>query len=188
MHGSMDDQTLRSFADRLNYLRSLNKRKEEVTKLITEQEKMTPEILKSIEDANTLTEVEDIYRPFKPKRKTRASEAIKKGLQPLANYILKKNESKGNIEEVAKNYINEEKEVKSVEEAINGAKDIIAEMISDTAELRKRLRSFIFKTGQIETTVKELEKEGAKKYEMYVAHKEQINKMPSHRVLDINRG
>jgi len=120
MHGSLDDQTIRVFADRLIYLRSLNKRKEEITSLITEQGKMTPELAAKIENTNTLTEVEDIYRPFKPKRKTRASEAILKGLQPLADILLLQN-SKEDFDELAKSFINEEKGVKTVEEAVKGA-------------------------------------------------------------------
>lgn len=187
LHGSLDDQILRAFSDRLTYLRSLNKRKEEVTKLITEQEKMTLEIAGQIDSANTLTEIEDIYRPFKPKRKTRASEAVKKGLQPLANVILLQN-SKEAIEELAKPFVSEEKGVDDVNAAIAGAKDIIAEMISDSAELRKELREFLFRTAQIETSIKNLEKDGAKTYEMYTSHKEQVAKIPSHRILAINRG
>lgn len=188
MHGSMDDQKLRSFGDRLTYLRSLNKRKQDVTKSIEGQEKMTPVIKKAIEDANTLTEVEDIYRPFKQKRKTRASVATAKGLEPLAMLILKQEEGLFDLEEIAKAYIDAEKEVNTVEEAIKGAKDIIAETVSDDADIRKQLRLFLFKTAQLETVIKDLEKQGAKTYEMYSSHKEQVEKMPSHRVLAINRG
>ena len=187
MHGSLDDQTIRTFSDRLVYLRNLNKRKEEVIKSITEQEKMTPELLKNIDNAITLTEVEDLYRPYKPKRKTRASEAILKGLQPLAN-VLFNQENKGDILEYAKEFINEEKGVLKIEDALQGAKDIIAEMISDDAQIRKTLREFIFKSAQIETTIKDLEKEGAKTYEMYNNKKENISTVPSHRILAINRG
>jgi uncharacterized protein len=187
MHGSLDDQTIRSFADRLVYLRNLNKRKEEVVKSITEQEKMTPELASAIEAAATLTEVEDVYRPFKPKRKTRASEAIKKGLQPLADVLLAQQEKEDALT-LAKAFISEEKGVTSAEDALQGAKDIVAEMISDNAELRKMLREFLLKTGHIETSVKDLEEDGAKTYEMYKEHKEPIAKIPSHRVLAINRG
>ena len=143
--GSCDDQTLRLFDDRLKYLRNITKRKEEVTKLIDEQGNLTEEIVKAIAEAHTLTEVEDIYRPFKPKRKTRASVAIAKGLKPLAEFIMK--QSGESIEEKAKEFVDEEKEVKSVEEAIQGAKDIIAEEISDNAELRKVLRTLLEKKG-----------------------------------------
>ena len=182
--GSCDDQTLRLFDDRLKYLRNITKRKEEVTKLIDEQGNLTEEIAKAIEEAHTLTEVEDIYRPFKPKRKTRASVAIAKGLKPLAEFIMK--QSGESIEEKAKEFIDEEKEVKSIEEAIQGAKDIIAEEISDNAELRKILRSLLEKKGEIKTKL--LEKEGNFTYEMYADYKSSILKLPSHRVLAINRG
>lgn len=182
--GSCDDQTLRLFDDRLRYLRNITKRKEEVTKLIDEQGNLTEEIVKAIQEANTLTEVEDIYRPFKPKRKTRASVAIAKGLKPLAEFILK--QSGASIEEKAQEFINEEKEVKSVAEAIQGAKDIIAEEISDNAELRKTLRTLLEKKGEIKTKL--LEKEGNFTYEMYADYKSNIDKLPPHRVLAINRG
>ena len=116
--GSCDDQTLRTFADRLNYLRNLDKRKEEVTKLITEQEKMTPEIMESIQKANTLTEIEDIYRPFRPKRQTRATIAISKGLKPFADTILAQDMLDGDVLELAKEYINEENGVLTSEDAL----------------------------------------------------------------------
>ncbi len=185
MTGSCDDQVLREFFDRLTYLRSLNKRKEEITKIITEQGNMTEELAKSIEDAVTLTEVEDIYRPYKPKRKTRASEAIAKGLKPLAESILS-GEIDGDINAVAETYITEENGLKSAEEAIQGAKDIIAEMISDSAEVRKDLREMMEKIAEIKTTLVENEK--SKTYEMYKEFSETIAKIPSHRILAINRG
>jgi len=185
MTGSCDDQVLREFFDRLTYLRSLNKRKEEITKTITEQGNMTEELAKSIEDATTLTEVEDIYRPFKPKRKTRASEAIAKGLKPLAESILS-GEIDGDINTLAATYITEENGLKSPEEAIQGAKDIIAEMISDSAEVRKDLREMMEKIAEIKTTL--VENENSKTYEMYKEFGETIAKIPSHRILAINRG
>ena len=186
MTGSCDDQVLREFNDRLTYLRNLNKRKEEVVKIITEQGNMTEEIQKSLDDANTLTEVEDIYRPFKPKRKTRASVAIAKGLQPLADMIMS-GEYEGDINEVAKTFITEENELKDSAEVIQGALDIIAENISDSAEIRKELREFLEKTAEIKTTLVETE-EKSKTYEMYKDFSELISKIPSHRVLAINRG
>ena len=185
MHGSCDDQVLREFADRLNYLRNLEKRKQEVENSIKEQEKWTDEIEAKLRDAKTMTEVEDIYRPYKPKRKTRASVAIAKGLEPLADVIQSQTE-KRDIQEIALNYINAEKEVNSVEEAIAGAKDIIAERISDDSELRKSLRAIIFENANIHTTL--LAKEGNEVYEMYTDHTEPIKSIPSHRVLAINRG
>ncbi len=189
MTGSCDDQKLREFGDRLTYLRSLIKRKEEVTKSITEQELMTDEVAASLDKALTLTEVEDIYRPFKPKRKTRASVAIARGLKPLADFILA--QSGEDINEKAKEFVSEEKEVNSVEEAIKGACDIIAEDISDNAELRKQLREFYQNSGSIKT--KYAVKKGGEKnedltYEMYFDFACPVKQMTSHRVLAINRG
>ncbi|MBR4745757.1 MAG: RNA-binding transcriptional accessory protein, partial [Clostridia bacterium] len=182
--GSCDDQTLRVFADRLTYLRNITKRKEEVSALITEQGNMTDEIAKALEDAVTITEVEDIYRPFRPKRKTRASVAIAKGLQPLADKILK--QAPFDLDNEAVQYISEEKGVASAEDAIAGAKDIIAESISDNADLRKVLRELLVKKGTI--NCKLLEKEGNFTYEMYKDYNSPIAKLPGHRVLAINRG
>ncbi len=182
--GSCDDQTLRLFDDRLKYLRNLTKRKEDVTKLIDEQGNLTDEIVEALNNANTLTEVEDIYRPFKPKRKTRASVATAKGLKPLAEFILA--QKGGSIEEKAQEFVNPEKEVNTATEAIQGAKDIIAETISDNAELRKTLRELLFKKGEIITKL--LDKEGNFTYEMYKDYKSPIHNLPSHRILAINRG
>ena len=187
MHGSQDDQTIRNFADRLNYLRNFEKRKEEVIKLITEQEKMTPEIMASIEKANTQAELEDIYRPFRPKRETRATKAVAKGLQPLADLICAQEEDK-TLEELAAPFISEEKGVKDVKEALQGANDIIAESISDDAELRKILRKFLFDTAVIETDLKEKQNEKTPIYETYNHFKEAVKTLPSHRILAINRG
>ena len=188
--GSCDDQTLRVFADRLNYLRNMDKRREEITKLITEQDKMTDEIKAKIDGANTLTELEDIYRPFRPKRETRATKAIAKGLQPLADIILAQKLKEGNPLDIAKEYVNnaedEKKRVSTPEEALQGALDIIAEIINDDAEVRKQLRKFLKNTAEIFTTLKE--GENFKTYEMYEGRKEPIKSIPSHRVLAINRG
>ncbi len=184
--GSCDDQILREFNDRLTYLRSLNKRKEEVMKIVTEQGNMTEELAQSLENAQTLTEVEDIYRPFKPKRKTRASVAIAKGLQPLADAIMSGN-YEGDLLAFASTFITEENELKSAEEAVQGAQDIIAETISDSAEIRKELREFLEKTAEIKTTLDDTQ-EKAKTYEMYKEFSELVAKIPSHRVLAINRG
>lgn len=184
--GCCDDQVLREFNDRLNYLKNLQKRKEEVSSSITEQGKMTEEIQNALSAAETLTEVEDIYRPYKQKRKTRASVAIEKGLQPLADIIFAQTTTE-NILELAEQFINEEKGVASAEDALNGAKDIIAEMISDNAEIRKALRQFMNETAFISTTLDE-SKENAFTYEMYKEFKEEIKKIPSHRILAINRG
>ena len=143
MHGTCDDQTIRAFSDRLNYLRNLEKRKEEVSKLITEQEKMTPEIQQAINSCITMTEIEDIYRPFRPKRQTRATIAISKGLEPLSEIIIAQKEKDGDILEVCSPFVNADKGVNTEEEALQGALDIIAEKISDDADIRKDLREFL---------------------------------------------
>lgn len=183
--GGLSDEVLRTFGERLNYLRNLEKRKEEVTNSIEEQGKLTEEIVKDLENAITLAEVEDIYRPYKQKKKTRATVAKAKGLEPLAEIILAQEETK-NIQEIATEYINEEKEVKTVEEAIQGALDIIAEMISDNPEYRRLIKQIIYSKGVIKTTATKLEEKSA--YEMYYDYSENINKIPSHRILAINRG
>ena len=182
--GSADDQTVRNFADRLQYLRNLDKRKQEVINSITEQGKMTDELNNAIVNALTQTEVEDIYRPYKQKKKTRASEAIRRGLQPLADIILAQKFDL-DVTNRAKDYLNDE--VPTVEDAINGAKDIIAEMVSDEPELRKSLRELYFKTASINCEFVE-DKPNSKVYETYANFSERINKIPSHRVLAINRG
>ena len=182
--GSCDDQVLRAFADRLTYLRNLAKRKDEVSSLIAEQGKMTPEITLALQNALTLTEVEDIYRPFRPKRKTRASVAIAKGLQPLADEIIK--QSGKDLLSYAATFISEEKEVHTAEEALQGAKDIVAEMISDDATIRKDLRQLIWNKGEIKTKLADPENSG--NYDMYADYHSLIKKTPHHRVLAINRG
>lgn len=186
MHGACDDQVLRDFADRLNYLRNLNKEKEKVEKVIKEQEKWTDEIALALENALTLTEVEDIYRPYKPKRKTRATVAIAKGLEPLAD-IIQAQEITEPVENVVKDYVSEEKGVNSIEEAIAGAKDIIAERISDDANLRKTLREIIAKKAQIKAVWDE-ETDENKTYENYKDFVGDVAKIPSHRILALNRG
>ncbi|MBE7081552.1 MAG: RNA-binding transcriptional accessory protein [Clostridiales bacterium] len=183
--GSCDDQVLREFADRLKYLGNLDKRKQEIADSITEQGKMTDEIMIALGSAETLTEAEDIYRPYKQKRKTRASVAIEKGLMPLAEFILEQNIGV-DLDKKASEFINEEKGVDSIDSAIAGASDIIAEKISDDAELRKVLRKKVFDLGAI--ACKLLENENAKTYDMYTEYNEKIQKIPSHRILAINRG
>ena len=186
MTGSCDDQTLRAFADRLNYLRNMDKRKEEVSKLIDDQGKLTDELKTKIANASTLTELDDIYRPYRPKRQTRATIAIAKGLEPLAKIILAQKLKEGDPLELAKEYVNEEKEVKTPQEALQGACDIVAEIISDDADIRKELREFMQKTAVIHTELKEAE--NFKTYEMYDNKQEPIKTIPSHRILAINRG
>ncbi len=183
--GSCDDQVLREFADRLKYLRNLDKRKEEIASSITEQGKMTDEIMVALASCETLTEAEDVYRPFKQKRKTRASVAIEKGLLPLAEFILEQDTSI-DINKKAQEFINVDKGVDSIESAIAGASDVIAEKVSDDAEMRKVLRKKIFDQGLL--TCKLLENENAKTYDMYAEYNEKIEKIPSHRILAINRG
>lgn len=185
-HGSLDDQTLREVNDRLEYLRNLIKRREEITDLIEAQEKMTPEIKKSLDEAKTLTELEDIYRPFKPKRKTRASVAIEKGLEPLAQQIFEQDPKGQDPLTLAEAFVNEEKGVASVEEAVDGAKDIIAEMLSDDASLRKRLRVVAMAQSIIESVATDPEADSV--YRQYYDFREPVNKILSHRVLALNRG
>ncbi len=183
MHGTCDDQTLRAFADRLKYLRNLNDEKAKVEKAITEQGKWTDELKTALENAKTLTEVEDIYRPYKPKRKTRASVAIAKGLEGLAD-ILQAQSKSYQIEKEAEKYLTDE--VKSVEEALQGAKDIVAERVSDDAELRKQLRQIIEDKASIECEL--VENENSATYETYANFKQEVKSIPSHRILAINRG
>jgi len=183
--GGLSDETLRTLGERLNYLRNLEKRKEEVTNSIGEQGKLTDELKAQIEKAITLSEVEDIYRPYKQKKRTRATIAKEKGLELLATIIYLQTD-KRKIEEIASEYINEEKEVLTVEDAINGATDIIAENISDVAEYRKRIKSMCYREGFIKT--KATNEEEKSSYEMYYDFSEGINRIPSHRILAINRG
>jgi len=184
--GSLDDNVLRDLDDRLTYLRNIEKRKEEVTNLITEMGKMTDEIAAAIEAAQTITEVDDIYRPFRPHRKTRASVAKEKGLEPLAELIMSQQITyEPSIEEVAETYVNEEKKVLSAEEAIAGACDIIAESISDNADFRKTIRKVTFDTGMLNT---KNSKEEESVYQQYYEYSERICKIPAHRILAINRG
>ena len=183
--GGLSDEIIRNLDDRLNYLRNLEKRKEEITKSIEEQGKMTEEIQKAIENAMTLAEVEDIYRPYKQKKKTRATIAKAKGLEPLSIIIMLQSE-KQDIFKIAEKYINPEKEVNSVEEAIAGALDIIAENISDNAKYRKQIKRMCYREGYVVTKASDEEKQT--NYEMYYDYKEKINQIPSHRILAINRG
>jgi uncharacterized protein len=183
--GGLSDEVLRNLNDRLTYLRNLNKRKEEISKSIEEQGKMTDELKIQIENAIILSEVEDIYRPYKQKKRTRASIAKEKGLEPLATIIYLQTDKRP-VLEIAKEFINEEKGVNNEEEALTGAKDIIAENISDVAEYRKRIKQMCYREGLIKTkATKEDEKSS---YEMYYDFSEKINRIPSHRILAINRG
>ena len=182
--GSLDDQILRELYDRLMYLRNLEKRKEEVTAAITEQEKMTPEIEAAISAAVTLVEVEDIYRPFKPKRKTRASIAREKGLEGLAQYLFE--QGSGDPTAEAEKYIDEEKGVASAEEALQGAMDIIAEDVSDSAELRKYLRTLFAQIGKVSAQAAGDDADAV--YQNYFEFSEGVSKIAGHRILAIDRG
>lgn len=183
--GSLDDQLLREIFDRLTYLRSLEKRKEEVSAAITEQEKMTDEIAAAIEKAVTLVEVEDIYRPFRPKRKTRGSVARERGLEPLAEFIIAQDIAADPNSEAEK-YVSEEKGVPDVSAALQGAMDIIAEDISDDAALRKELREIINREGLLTSKAADPEEETV--YKNYYDFSEGVFKIAGHRVLAIDRG
>ena len=186
--GSLDDATLRDLNDRLQYLRKLEERRQEISSLIEAQEKLTPEITLALNNATTLVELEDIYRPFKPKRTTRASIARAKGLEPLANYILEQRDVYDvAIDEYAKEFISEEegKEVPDVAAALQGASDIIAEDVSNNAEIRKLLREFTMSYGSLTTKAA---KDEPSVYENYYEFSEPIKKLKGHRVLAINRG
>ena len=194
--GGLSDEILRELGERLNYLRNLEQRKEEVIKSIDEQGKLTDEILQAVAVSKTLAEVEDIYRPYKQKKKTRATVAKEKGLEPLAEIIIEKKETRP-IEEIAKEYINidklseedkknKDKVVSSAEEAIQGALDIIAENISDNAKYRKEIKRLCYREGLVVTRAANPEEKS--NYEMYYEYSEPIKYIPSHRILAINRG
>lgn len=185
MHGSMDDQLIREFSEKLEYLRSLDKRREEIRTLIDGQEKLTDEISLALDKAETLSELEDIYRPYRPKRKTRASVAKEKGLEPLAEIILKQ-ESKCDPVAVAEEYVDEEKGVANVEDALQGAMDIIAETVSDNAEIRKRIRNLANVNGVVASVAVDAEKDSV--YRQYYDYKEPVKKIADHRLLAVNRG
>jgi len=183
--GGLSDETLRDLGERLNYLRNLETRKQEVVNSIEGQGKLTDEIVIALEMAKTLAEVEDIYRPYKQKKRTRATIAKEKGLEPLANIIIEQKE-KTPLEEIAKEYIDLEKGVETVEDAIAGALDIIAENISDEPQYRKQIKRFCYRDGLIETKASKPEEKS--NYEMYYEFSEKLNRIPSHRILAINRG
>ncbi len=184
MHGTLDDQTIRAVSDRLEYLRNLDKRREEVYNLIDGMEKMTDEIKASIEAATVLSELEDIYRPFRPKRRTRASIAKEKGLEPLSEFIMAQ-QGEGLAAEAEK-YIDEEKGVASAEDAIQGAMDIIAENVSDDPDIRKRLKNIIRLNAHLSSKATDEEKESV--YSQYYDYSEEMKSIPPHRLLAINRG
>ena len=182
--GSLNDETLRKFDERLKYLRNLEDKKEKIIKRIEELGKLDDELKVKILNAQTLVELDDLYRPYKSKKRTRATVAREKGLDPLAQIILAQ-EVKESVKKIAEKYIDPEKEINSAEDAINGAKDIIAEIISDNSEFRKKIRQNTFYTGQIETKAKD--KDSTSEYELYYNYSEDLRRIPPHRILAINR-
>lgn len=183
--GSLNDEVLRNLDERLRYLRNLEERKEQVLSSIRDQEKLTPELEKQILDAATLVAVEDLYRPFRPKRRTRAIIAKEKGLEPLAN-IISLQMIKEPLEQAAKDYVSEEKGVATVKDAIAGAKDILAETVSDNAEFRTYIRKATMDQGMLSSAAKD--EKNASVYEMYYNHEEPVKKAAGHRILALNRG
>jgi protein Tex len=186
MTGALDEVQIKNIQDRWQYIQNLEQRKEEVLRTIAEQGKLTDELTHKITKAEKLQEVEDLYRPYKQKRRTKATVAKEKGLEPLAEWLLTFPMTP--IEDKAREFISDEKEVLTVEDAIAGAKDIIAEMISDDAEGRKWIRNETFKSGKVESTVKDADKDEKKVYEMYYEYEEPVNKIVPHRILALNRG
>lgn len=185
--GALDEVQLRNIIERWQYLQNLEQRKEEVIRLIAEQGKLTPELQSQIEKAIKLQEVEDLYRPYKQKRRTKATIAKEKGLEPLAEWLLTFPKT-GSVEEKANEFLSEEKELNSIEDALAGAKDIIAEWVSDDPESRKWIRGETAKSGIIESVLKDAEKDEKKVYEMYYEYEEPIEKIVPHRILALNRG
>ena len=185
MHGSMDDQLIREFSEKLEYLRGLDKRREEIRELITGQEIMTDEIGSALDQAQTLSELEDIYRPFKPKRKTRASVAKQRGLEPLALEIIKQEKGFDPMK-AAEGYVDAQKDVPTAQDALGGAMDIIAEMLSDNAEIRKKLRAIFHISGVLRSTAADKEQDSV--YTNYYDFSEPVKKIAGHRILAINRG
>ncbi len=185
MTGSMDDQNLREFADRFNYLTNFLEKLTQIKATIDEQGKLTDEIINKLDNAKTISELEDIYRPYRPKRRTKATIAKEKGLEPLAVLIFEQ-ETKLNIEDEAKKYIDEEKEVSTVEDAINGACDIIAESISDDANIRQSIRKY-FETNALIIS-KKISEEEQTVFDTYAEYSEPVAKIPGHRILALNRG
>jgi uncharacterized protein len=185
--GALDEVQIRDIMERWNYIQNLEQRKEEVIRLIDEQGKLTDELKQQIEASLKLQEIEDLYRPYKQKRRTKATIAKEKGLEPLAEWFMSF-PREGSLGEKAAEFLSEEKGVATIEEAIAGAKDIIAEWVSDDAETRKWIRRETFKTGVIESSVKETEKDEKNVYEMYYEYSEPVNKIVPHRTLALNRG
>ncbi|MFA5527285.1 MAG: Tex family protein [Peptostreptococcales bacterium] len=184
--GGLSDVLLRELYEKLTYMRNLDKRKDEIIRLIGEQEKMTPEVEREICEADTLQKLEDLYRPFKQKKRTRASIAIEKGLDPLAKILLEQEVKDKDLDALCKSFINEELQVQDESEALKGALDILAEIISDNPKYREEIRNICMKKGSLRTEATDPNEESV--YEMYYDYSEGIHKIPSHRILAINRG
>ena len=184
--GSLDEVQIKAIEDRFHYINQLQQRKEEVLRLIDEQGKLTEQLKKDIEAATVLQRVEDLYRPYKQKRRTKATVAKEKGLEPLADRLLKFNNE--NILLFAEKFVSEEKDVKNAEEALAGARDILAERFADDASMRDRLRKLTWREGKIETKVKNADKDEKQVFEMYYEYEEQASRIVPHRILAINRG
>ncbi|MGG3574458.1 Tex family protein [Bacillus gobiensis] len=185
--GSLDELQIRTISERWAYIQNVNQRKEEVIRLISEQDKLTNDLKKKIESASKLQEIEDLYRPYKQKRKTKATVAKSRGLEPLADYLFSL-PSSGNLQEEASKYIQEDKEIHSIEDALQGAKDILAERISDEPEYRKWIRRETFRRGALTSVGKKIEEDEKNVYEMYYDYSEPLQKIVPHRVLAVNRG
>jgi protein Tex len=184
--GSLDENQIRAIEERMHYLRALQARKETILKSIDEQGKLTPELREKIEQALKLQEVEDLYLPYKPKKRTRATVAREKGLEPLAERMLNQETEQGDPLQIAAEYVDAEKEVATAEDALLGAMDIVAEVVSDDAEVRKIIRELTFKKGLLQTEAKKVE--GRSDFEMYYEFSEAVQRIPPHRILAINRG
>ncbi|MFP4372590.1 MAG: Tex family protein [Halanaerobium sp.] len=186
MTGSLDEEEIRNIEEKIDYLRRLSERKNEVAAAADKQDKLDEKVLNKLKKADTLQEVEDLYRPFKVKKQTKAAKATEKGLKPLAELILAQQKTEAELKELARTYLDPEKELETTEDVLSGAEDIIAGDISDDADLRKKLRNYVFKTAKITSEQKNEDEEG--KYQDYYEFKESINKIPPHRVLALNRG
>ncbi len=183
--GSLDDQLLREIYERLQYLRGMEKRRGEIITALSEQGNLTDELSIKLNAAATMTELEDIYRPFRPKRRTRATIAKERGLEPLALLLLMQNQTNGTLEGLAQPYVNPEKDVPTAEDALQGARDILSEQMSDDADARKALRALVMRTGVLESRQA---KDEDSVYSMYYAFSQEVRAIPAHRVLAVNRG
>ena len=188
LHGAMDDTTLRNLADRLQYLRNLAQRRDEITRSIAAQDKLTEELSAAIENAKTLSELEDLYRPYKPKRRTRATMAKEKGLEPLALLLFSQEKDLAVPEILAEDYVNPDLGVNSVEEALAGASDIIAEMVSDDASIRKALRTLMQRMAVLRSVAAKGKEEEVSVYQLYYDFTQPLSKVQGHQVLAVNRG